>query len=73
MELTTLDAIDVHVHVEQDAHGCYSLDDELMDASASYFKSSENPTPLRFCSTLNGPGAAGHGRRAVIFRPQHGS
>jgi predicted TIM-barrel fold metal-dependent hydrolase len=45
MELTALDAIDVHVHVEQDAHGCYSLDDELMDASASYFKSSEHRTP----------------------------
>jgi predicted TIM-barrel fold metal-dependent hydrolase len=45
MELTALDAIDVHVHVEQDAHGRHSLDDELMDASASYFKSTDDRTP----------------------------
>ncbi|WP_369228727.1 amidohydrolase family protein (plasmid) [Streptomyces sp. R39] len=45
MDITTLDAIDVHVHVEQDSHGCYSLDDELMDASAAYFKASAHRTP----------------------------
>jgi hypothetical protein len=45
MEATALDAIDIHVHVEQDTHGCYSLDDELMDASAAYFKSSAHRTP----------------------------
>jgi predicted TIM-barrel fold metal-dependent hydrolase len=45
MELTALDAIDVHVHVEQDAHGRHSLDDELMDASASYFKATDDRTP----------------------------
>jgi predicted TIM-barrel fold metal-dependent hydrolase len=45
MELTALAAIDVHVHVEQDAHGHHSLDDELMDASASYFKSTDDRTP----------------------------
>jgi len=45
MELTALAAIDVHVHVEQDAHGHRSLDDELMDASASYFKSTDDRTP----------------------------
>ena len=38
-------AIDVHVHVEQDDHGRLSLDQELMDASAAYFKGSENRTP----------------------------
>ena len=32
------DAIDVHVHVEQDGHGCFALDQELMDASAAYFR-----------------------------------
>jgi predicted TIM-barrel fold metal-dependent hydrolase len=31
--------------VEQDDHGCLSLDPELMDASAAYFKGSENRTP----------------------------
>jgi predicted TIM-barrel fold metal-dependent hydrolase len=40
-----LTAIDMHVHVEQDNHGCLSLDDELMAASAAYFKSSDNRTP----------------------------
>jgi predicted TIM-barrel fold metal-dependent hydrolase len=45
LDLATLAAIDVHVHVEQDAHGHLALDDELMDASAAYFKSSENRTP----------------------------
>src|SRR4051794_22956937 len=34
MNLDDLTAIDVHVHVEQDAHGHLALDGELMDASA---------------------------------------
>jgi uncharacterized protein len=42
-------AIDMHVHVERDidAHGHdhLSLDQELMDASAAYFRSSDNRTP----------------------------
>ncbi len=41
----TLVAIDVHVHVEQDSHGRLALDQELLDASAGYFKSSEHRTP----------------------------
>src|ERR1700683_3984553 len=41
----TLVAIDVHVHVAQDSHGRFALDQELLDASASYFKSSEHRTP----------------------------
>jgi uncharacterized protein len=45
MDLTALDAIDVHVHVEQDAHGCFSLDQELMDASAKYFHADQDRTP----------------------------
>ena len=40
-----LTAIDMHVHVEQDNHGALSLDDELMDASATYFRSADNRTP----------------------------
>jgi uncharacterized protein len=40
-----LTAIDVHVHVEQDSHGRLSLDEELMAASARYFRSSDNRTP----------------------------
>ena len=38
MDLAALDAIDVHVHVEQDSHGCFALDQELLDASAKYFR-----------------------------------
>jgi predicted TIM-barrel fold metal-dependent hydrolase len=45
IDVESVKAIDVHVHVEQDDHGCLSLDPELMDASAAYFKGSENRTP----------------------------
>ncbi|HZZ96715.1 MAG TPA: amidohydrolase family protein [Jatrophihabitantaceae bacterium] len=45
MDLDAVAAIDVHVHVESDGHGHLSLDEELMDASAAYFKGSENRTP----------------------------
>src|ERR1700753_44350 len=38
-------AIDVHVHVEVDGHGHHSLDDELMEASAKYFRASHDRTP----------------------------
>jgi predicted TIM-barrel fold metal-dependent hydrolase len=45
IDLDALVAIDMHVHVERDGHGCLSLDDELMAASDAYFKSSDNRTP----------------------------
>jgi predicted TIM-barrel fold metal-dependent hydrolase len=38
VDLDRLSAIDVHVHVERDGHGRLSLDDELLDAAAAYFK-----------------------------------
>ena len=38
-------ALDMHVHVERDEDGRLSLDPELMGASATYFKSSDNRTP----------------------------
>ncbi|MFP5346683.1 MAG: amidohydrolase family protein [Actinomycetes bacterium] len=38
-------AIDVHTHIEADDHGHFSMDDELLDASAKYFKAGENRTP----------------------------
>jgi len=44
-DLDTLVAIDTHVHVEMDGHGCCSLDQELLDASAKYFKAGDNRTP----------------------------
>ena len=45
LDLEALVAIDTHVHVEQDSHGCCSLDQELLDASAAYFKGNDNRTP----------------------------
>jgi predicted TIM-barrel fold metal-dependent hydrolase len=45
IDLDAVSAIDVHVHVESDGHGHLSLDQELMDASAAYFKGSDNRTP----------------------------
>jgi predicted TIM-barrel fold metal-dependent hydrolase len=45
IEVETITALDVHVHVEADEHGHLSLDHELMDASAAYFKGGENRTP----------------------------
>ena len=44
-DLDSLVAIDTHVHVEQDSQGCCSLDQELLDASAKYFKGDDNRTP----------------------------
>ena len=44
-DLDALVAIDTHVHVEQDSQGCCSLDQELLDASAKYFKGDDNRTP----------------------------
>lgn len=38
-------ALDVHTHVEADAHGHFSLDQQLLDASAAYFKADQDRTP----------------------------
>jgi predicted TIM-barrel fold metal-dependent hydrolase len=45
LDLSAVDAIDTHVHVDSDGHGHCSLDSELMDASARYFKATQNRTP----------------------------
>jgi uncharacterized protein len=45
LNVSELVAIDTHVHVEQDDHGHLSLDQELMDASAKYFKADAVRTP----------------------------
>ncbi len=45
IDLDAVSALDMHVHVESDGHGHLSLDQELMDASAAYFKSAETRTP----------------------------
>jgi uncharacterized protein len=41
----SLTAVDVHVHIEADGHGRYSLDDELLAASAKYFRADHDRTP----------------------------
>jgi hypothetical protein len=46
MQIDSLTAIDVHVHIETDGHGHFSMDDELMDASAKYFKSGGERAPV---------------------------
>jgi len=38
-------ALDVHTHVEADEHGHLSLDRQLLDASAKYFKADQDRTP----------------------------
>jgi hypothetical protein len=38
-------ALDVHTHVEADDHGHFSLDQELLDASAKYFRAGQDRTP----------------------------
>jgi predicted TIM-barrel fold metal-dependent hydrolase len=45
MRTDSLTAVDVHVHIEADGHGHYSLDDELIAASAKYFKADHDRTP----------------------------
>jgi predicted TIM-barrel fold metal-dependent hydrolase len=42
---SALRGIDVHVHVESDGHGHTSLDDELLAASARYFKAGNDRAP----------------------------
>jgi predicted TIM-barrel fold metal-dependent hydrolase len=45
IDVATIRALDVHVHVDADGHGHHSLDDELMAASARYFKAGDSRTP----------------------------
>jgi predicted TIM-barrel fold metal-dependent hydrolase len=45
IDVDAVTAIDTHVHVESDGHGRHSLDDELLAASARYFRSGANRTP----------------------------
>lgn len=45
IDLDSIVAIDVHTHVEADLHGHFALDDELLDASAKYFRSDALRTP----------------------------
>lgn len=44
IDLDAIDAIDVHVHIEVDAHGHASLPDDLVEAASKYF-STDGPRP----------------------------
>jgi uncharacterized protein len=45
MQIDSLTAVDVHVHIEVDGHGHFSMDDELLEASAKYFRAGHDRTP----------------------------
>lgn len=45
IDLDGIVAIDTHVHVESDGRGCFAVDQELLDASAAYFKADAERTP----------------------------
>lgn len=45
VDVSQVTAIDTHVHVESDGHGCFALDDELLEASAKYFRADAERTP----------------------------
>ncbi len=63
MNLDDLVAIHVHVHVEQDLHGRLSMDDELLEAAAKYFKGEpHHPTVPEIAEHYRGLGMA-----AVVF------
>jgi uncharacterized protein len=64
IDVASVRAIDVHVHVERDDRGRLSLDQELLDASAAYFTGSENRTPT---VTDLAERYRGAGMAAVVF------
>jgi hypothetical protein len=45
IDLAAVTAIDTHVHIEADVHGSFALDDELIAASAKYFRADTDRTP----------------------------
>src|SRR5260370_11344736 len=45
LDLSAVQGIEVHVHVESDGHGRLSVDDELLAASAKSFKADNDRAP----------------------------
>ena len=70
LDLAGLSAIDMHVHIEIDDHGALSLDQELIDASAAYFRGEHGRTPSleQIATTYRGLGMA-----AVVFTVDSGT
>src|SRR4051812_42204346 len=46
IDFETIDAIDIHAHVEADDHGHRAYDDELITATKQYFKLQSAPTTV---------------------------
>ncbi|MFY9920393.1 MAG: amidohydrolase family protein, partial [Mycobacterium sp.] len=46
IDFDTVDAIDIHTHVEADDHGHHAYDDELITATKQYFKLDSEPTTV---------------------------
>jgi predicted TIM-barrel fold metal-dependent hydrolase len=63
-------AIDMHVHIEVDDRGHLSMDEELIDASAAYFKGEHGRTPTidQIAATYRALGMA-----AVVFTVDAGT
>jgi len=57
LDLESLVAIDTHAHVEQDSRGCFALDQELLDASAKYYRSRKMAAVI---FTINATTGLGH-------------
>ena len=45
IDLDSVKAIDIHVHVEKDEHGHISVNDDILAASEKYFRADVNRTP----------------------------
>lgn len=45
IDLDSIKALDIHVHVEKDSHGHISVGDDILKASEKYFKAGVNRTP----------------------------
>lgn len=70
VDVEAIRALDLHVHVEKDSHGCCALDDELLAASAGYFRAVDNRTPTvaDLAAVYRGLGMA-----AVVFTVDAGT
>nr|WP_307853962.1 amidohydrolase family protein [Streptomyces sp. RG38] len=45
VDVDAITALDMHAHIETDGHGHFALDQELLDASAQYFRGDQERTP----------------------------
>jgi uncharacterized protein len=63
VDVEAITAIDMHVHLEKDGHGHVAMPDDIMEASAAYFKAEERtPSIDSIAETYRG-----HRMAAVVF------